>query len=86
MAIYRQRPIEGLASHLDLALQGAGSASMPKSAVSQTRAPLGDEPLKWLFERCSQKWAHERARRHDCTLLTSLIDAKKFPADELRAL
>jgi hypothetical protein len=36
---------------------------MAKSAVSQARARLGDEPLKWLFERCSEKWAHESARR-----------------------
>lgn len=64
MAIYRQRPIDGLVSHLDLVLEGAGSASMAKSAVSQARARLGDEPLKWLFERCSDKWAHESARRH----------------------
>jgi hypothetical protein len=64
MAIYRQRPIDGLVSHLDLALEGVGSASMAKSAVSQARARLGEEPLKWLFERCSEKWAHESARRH----------------------
>ena len=64
MAIYRQRPIDGLVSHLDLALEGVGSASMAKSAISQARARLGDEPLKWLFERCSTKWAHESARRH----------------------
>lgn len=65
MAIYRQRPIDELVSHLDLVLEGAGSASMAKSAISQARARLGDEPLKWLFERCSEKWAHESARRHD---------------------
>ena len=64
MAIYRQRPIDGLVSHLDLVLEGTGSASMAKSAVSQARARLGDEPLKWLFERCSERWAHESARRH----------------------
>ena len=65
MALYRQRPIDGLVSHLDLALEGVGSASMAKSAVSQARSRLGDEPLKWLFERCSEKWAHESARRHE---------------------
>lgn len=65
MAIYRQRPIDGLVSHLDLALEGVGSGSMAKSAISQARARLGDEPLKWLFERCSEKWAHESARRHE---------------------
>lgn len=65
MALYRQRPIDGLVSHLDLALEGVGSASMAKSAISQARSRLGDEPLKWLFERCSEKWAHESARRHE---------------------
>jgi hypothetical protein len=64
MAIYRQRPIDDLVSHLDLVLAGAGPASMAKSAVSQARTRLGEEPLKWLFERCSDKWAHESARRH----------------------
>ena len=47
MAIYRQRPIDGLVSHLDLALDGLGTPSMAKSAISQARARLGDEPLKW---------------------------------------
>jgi len=37
---------------------------MAKSAVAQARRRLGDEPLKWLFEKCSEKWAHESARRH----------------------
>jgi hypothetical protein len=65
MAIYRQRPIDELVDRLDLALPGSGSSSMAKSAVSRARAKLGDEPLKWLFERCSEKWAHESARRHE---------------------
>ena len=64
MAIYRQRPIDSLVSQLDLSLAGTSSASMAKSAIAQARVRLGDEPLKWLFERCSQKWAHESARRH----------------------
>lgn len=64
MAIYRQRPIDGLVAHLDLSLGGTGSASVAKSAIAQARARLGEEPLKWLFERCSKKWAHESARRH----------------------
>jgi len=65
MAIYRQRPIDELVARLDLALPGSGPMSMAKSAVSRARAKLGDEPLKWLFERCSEKWAHESARRHE---------------------
>lgn len=64
MAIYRQRPIDDLVAHLDLVLPGTGAPSMAKSAIAKARARLGDEPLKWLFERCSEKWAHESARRH----------------------
>lgn len=64
MALYRQRPIDELVERLDLALPGTGTASMAKSAVAQARRRLGDEPLKWLFEKCSEKWAHESARRH----------------------
>lgn len=65
MALYRHRPIDELVSRLDLALPGSGRASMAKSAVAQARARLGADPLKWLFERCSRKWGHESARRHD---------------------
>ena len=64
MALYRQRPIDELVARLDLSLPGSGRSSMAKSAVAQARARLGEEPLKWLFERCSEKWAHESARRH----------------------
>ena len=64
MALYRQRPIDELVGRLDLVLPGSGTASMAKSAVAQARRRLGDEPLKWLFEKCSEKWAHESARRH----------------------
>lgn len=64
MALYRHRPIDELVERLDLALASAGRVSVAKSAVSQARTRLGDEPLKWLFERCSEKWAHESARRH----------------------
>jgi hypothetical protein len=63
MAIYRGRPIDELVERLDLVLPGSGRGSMARSAVAQARARLGDEPLKWLFERCARKWAHESARR-----------------------
>ena len=65
MALYRQRPIDDLVARLDLVLPGSGRASMAKSAVAQARARLGDEPLQWLFEKCSRKWGHASARRHD---------------------
>lgn len=65
MALYRDRPIDELVEKLDLVLPGTGQASMAKSAVAQARARLGEEPLQWLFERCSEKWGHESARRHE---------------------
>ncbi len=65
MALYRQRPIDDLVERLDLVLPGTGRASIAKSAVAQARARLGDEPMKWLFERCSETWGHASARRHE---------------------
>jgi hypothetical protein len=64
MALYRNRPIDDLVARLDLVLPGSGRASMAKSAVAQARARLGNEPLKWLFEKCSTKWGHDSARHH----------------------
>lgn len=64
MALYRDRPIDELVEKLELVLPGSGRASMAKSAVAQARARLGEEPLQWLFEKCSEKWGHESARRH----------------------
>jgi hypothetical protein len=64
MALYRDRPIDELVEKLDLVMPGSGTKSMAKSAVAQARARLGDQPLKWLFERCSEHWGHDSARRH----------------------
>lgn len=65
MALYRHQPIDGLAARLDIALPGVDDKlSVAKSALAQARARLGDEPLRWLFEKCSTKWALESARRH----------------------
>ena len=64
MALYRHRPIDELVERLDLVLPGSGHSSVAKSTVAQARARLGEEPLQWLFERCSAKWGHASARRH----------------------
>jgi hypothetical protein len=64
MALYRDRPIDELVEKLDLVLPGSGQTSMAKSAVAQARSRLGEEPVKWLFEKCSEKWGHESAGRH----------------------
>lgn len=64
MALYRNRPIDELVGRLDLVLPGTGPVNVARSGVAQARAKLGDEPMKWLFEKCSRKWGHESAREH----------------------
>src|SRR4029077_10915988 len=34
------------------------------SSIVQARERLGDEPLRWLFERTASAWAHASARSH----------------------
>lgn len=63
MALYRQRPIDEVVAKLDLALPGRRGPTAAPSAVVQARARLGEEPMRWLFERCSEIWAHASARR-----------------------
>lgn len=64
MALHRNRPIDEVVSKLDLALPGRRGATPAPSAVVKARQRLGAEPMRWLFERCSEKWAHESAREH----------------------
>jgi hypothetical protein len=63
MALYRKRPIDEIVAKLDLALPGRRGPTPAPSAVAQARSRLGDEPMRWLFERCGETWAHESARR-----------------------
>src|SRR5438552_1265507 len=63
MALYRDRPIDELVDKLDLALPDRRDLMVARSAVAQARARLGSEPMRWLFERCSRKWAHEAAAK-----------------------
>jgi transposase IS4-like protein/DDE family transposase len=60
MALYRNRPIEDVVSKLDLSLPGSGG-TVARSSVCLARQRLGDEPLKWLFERSAEEWAHASA-------------------------
>lgn len=64
MALYRDRRIDEVVAKLDLALPGRRGVTPAPSSVTQARARLGDEPLQWLFERCSEHWAHASARTH----------------------
>jgi len=64
MGIYRNKPITEIVAELDLALPGRRGPRAASSSVSQARSRLGDEPIRWLFERCAESWAHASARRH----------------------
>ncbi|MFT3913729.1 MAG: IS4 family transposase [Anaeromyxobacteraceae bacterium] len=63
MGIYRNKPIAEIVAELDLALPGRRPRAA-SSSVTQARERLGSEPIRWLFERSAEKWAHESARRH----------------------
>src|SRR5258708_12592014 len=64
MAMYRDWSISRVVSHLHLALPGATGRGVVPSAAVQARARLGDEAMRWLFERCARKWAHRSAEQH----------------------
>jgi hypothetical protein len=64
MALFRDMAIAAVVKALDLALPGEGNRSVSGSAIVSARVRLGEEPMKWLFERAGKKWAHESAERH----------------------
>jgi hypothetical protein len=64
MGIYRNKPITEIVAELDLALPGPRGPRAASSSVTQARDRLGEEPIRWLFERCAEAWAHASARRH----------------------
>jgi hypothetical protein len=64
MGLYRNKPITEIVAELDLALPGRRGPRAASSSVTQARERLGSEPLRWLFERCAETWAHGSARRH----------------------
>lgn len=64
MGIYRNKPIAEIVAELDLALPGRRGPRAASSSVTQARERLGDEPIRWLFERSAEAWAHASARRH----------------------
>jgi hypothetical protein len=63
MAMMRDRPIAEVASKLDLVLPDRRDAPIAGSAVVEARKRLGEEPVRWLFERCAKEWAHTSAAR-----------------------
>jgi hypothetical protein len=63
LALMRDRPIEQVVDKLELALPSPRGA-LAKSAIPPARERLGEEPMKWLFERCGEQWAHASAKSH----------------------
>ena len=61
MALFKDRSITDVVNKLDLALPGSSNVTVAPSAISHARARLGQEPVRWLFERCANKWAHQCA-------------------------
>jgi hypothetical protein len=64
MGIFRDEPIAELVATLDLALPGKRGARVAPSSVVKARDRLGNDPIRWLFERTATEWAHASARRH----------------------
>jgi len=68
MGLFRDRSIQAVVHHLDLALPARGSATgrgvVTSSAVVQARDRLGDAPLSALFEQTATRWAGDSADAH----------------------
>lgn len=65
MCLFRDLSMRELVATLDLALPGSRGIRVAPSSIVQARERLGDEPLRWLFERTASTWAHASARAHD---------------------
>ena len=64
MCLFRDMSMRELVATLDLALPGSRGIRVAPSSIVQARHRLGDEPLRWLFERTASTWAHASARTH----------------------
>jgi len=64
MCLFRDQSMKELVATLDLALPGTRGVRVAPSSIVQARDRLGDEPVRWLFERTAETWAHQSARRH----------------------
>src|SRR5215510_7263818 len=62
MCLFRDLSMRELVATLDLALPGSRGVRVAPSSIVQARERLGDEPLRWLFERVASTWAHASAR------------------------
>ena len=63
LAMYRHESIAQVVAHLDLVLPDEVNPEIAKSALTQSRQRLGEEPLAQLFTLCAQSW-DERHQQH----------------------
>jgi hypothetical protein len=61
MALYRNLPIEQVVDQLGLALPDAGHTLLARSAITQARQRLSDEPPEFLFATTAAHWATRSA-------------------------
>jgi hypothetical protein len=64
MCLFRDLSMRELVATLDLALPGSRGIRVAPSSIVQARDRLGDEPLRWLFERTAAAWGHASARAY----------------------
>lgn len=64
MCLFRDLSLKELVATLDLALPGSRGVRVAPSSIVQAKQRLGDEPLRWLFERLASAWGHASARKH----------------------
>lgn len=64
MALFRDRSIQEVAEHLDLAIpDGRGREGVAPSALPPARERLGAEPVQHLFELTAKHWASREAKK-----------------------
>ncbi len=64
MALMRNESVERVVQWLDLALPKEGNEPVAKSAITQARQRLGEDPVAYLFALTASVWAHASATRH----------------------
>ena len=70
MALFRDKSIQAVVSHLGLVLPSeknkrpAAGKTVAKSAIPQARYRLGAEPIEAIFERTAETWASAAADEH----------------------
>jgi hypothetical protein len=64
MGLYRNEPIERVLDLLDIALPDRRDTLVAKSAITQARQRLTDNPLAYLFATTAAEWATRSANAH----------------------